>query len=437
MDVLADAKDVLDELGVHFENSASEAAAAATLAASVHYPIRGAVTFKSPVGINVASDAIANLASGGVTGGTLIIIGEDYGEGSSIMQERSHPFAMKSQVWLLDPRPNLPTIVKAVEDGFELSEVSHTPVMLEVRIRACHVHGRFITKDNKKPSFTLREALENPRRDTERVVLPPASYLHEREKVEQRWPAAVKFIKERKLNEFFGPETADVGIIVQGGMYNSVMRSLQQLGLADVYGETSVPIYCLNVTYPLIDDEVAAFAVNKKAILIVEEGQPEFIEQALNTILRRRDIQTKISGKDVLPMAGEYTPQVVTKGVKSFLELHGKSLLGNSPPPSGRFQRPRRSESQGTREVGAAAAAELLRRLPGAADLRGDEACPAGTRPASDRRRHRLPFVCQPAAVQHRRDHHGLWTRPGVILRFQRQSRQEADLDHRRRRLLA
>jgi len=332
MDVLADAKDVLDELGVHFENSASEAAAAATLAASVNYPIRGAVTFKSPVGINVASDAIANLASGGVTGGALIIIGEDYGEGSSIMQERSHPFAMKSQVWLLDPRPNLPSIVKAVEDGFELSEVSHTPVMLEVRIRACHVHGRFIAKDNKRPSFALREALENPRRDSERVVLPPASYLHEREKIEQRWPAAVKFIKERKLNEFFGPEKADIGIVVQGGFYNSVMRALQQLGLADVYGETSVPIYVLNVTYPLIDDEVAAFAVNKKAILMVEEGQPEFIEQALNTILRRRDIQTKIAGKDVLPMAGEYTPAVVLKGIKAFLELHANTLLGNAPP---------------------------------------------------------------------------------------------------------
>ena len=52
MDVLADAKDVLDDLGVHFENSASEAAAAATLAASVMYPIRGAVTFKAPVGIS-------------------------------------------------------------------------------------------------------------------------------------------------------------------------------------------------------------------------------------------------------------------------------------------------------------------------------------------------------------------------------------------------
>src|SRR6201993_3128704 len=127
MDVLADAKDVLDGLGVHFESSASEAAAAATLAASVMYPIRGAVTFKGPVGVNVASDALANLASGGVTGGALVIVGEDYGEGSSIMQERSHAFAMKSQIWLLDPRPNLGSLVAMVGAGFELSEASSTP----------------------------------------------------------------------------------------------------------------------------------------------------------------------------------------------------------------------------------------------------------------------------------------------------------------------
>src|SRR3546814_5223177 len=62
---------------------------------------------------NVASDALSNVASGGVTGGALIIVGEDYGEGSSIMQERTHAFAMKSQMWLLDPRPNLTSIVDA------------------------------------------------------------------------------------------------------------------------------------------------------------------------------------------------------------------------------------------------------------------------------------------------------------------------------------
>ncbi|MBC7740537.1 MAG: indolepyruvate ferredoxin oxidoreductase, partial [Candidatus Saccharibacteria bacterium] len=137
MDVLADAEDLLGELGVRFEANANEAAAAAMLAASVHYPIRGAVTFKGSVGVNVASDALANLASSGVTGGALVIVGEDYGEGSSIMQERSHAFAMKSQFWLLDPRPSLPTMVKAVGDGFALSEASNTPVMLMVRIRSC------------------------------------------------------------------------------------------------------------------------------------------------------------------------------------------------------------------------------------------------------------------------------------------------------------
>src|SRR3954465_9114578 len=190
MDVLADANDILEELGVHFENSASEATAAATLAASVNYPLRGAVTFKSTVGVNVASDALANLASGGVAGGALVIIGEDYGEGSSIMQERVHPFAMKSQIWLLDPRPNLPSIVAAVKHGFELSEASHTPVMLQLRIRACHVHGEFTAAENKRSDFTIGEALDNPQRDVSRIVLPPASFVHEQEKVRGRWPAA-------------------------------------------------------------------------------------------------------------------------------------------------------------------------------------------------------------------------------------------------------
>src|SRR6201988_3932052 len=236
MDVLADAQDLRGELGVHFEASASEATATAMLAASVHYPIRGAVTFKSTVGTNVASDALANLASGGVTGGALIIVGEDYGEGSSIMQERSHAFAMKSQMWLLDPRPNIPSIVQAVEQGFALSEASNTPVMLELRIRACHVHGSFIAKDNVRPSFTLKEAIENPSRDASRIVLPPGSFLHEHEKIQKRWPAAQKFIQENALNEWFSDSAQDFGIILQGGMYNTTVRALELLGLSNAFG---------------------------------------------------------------------------------------------------------------------------------------------------------------------------------------------------------
>ncbi len=332
MDVLADARDVLDDLGVHFETSASEAAAAAMLSASVMYPIRGAVTWKSTAGTNVASDALSNLASSGVTGGALIIIGEDYGEGSSIMQERSHAFAMKSQIWLLDPRPNLSSIVDMVEAGFALSEASNTPVMLEVRIRTCHVHGAFTAKSNKRPDYTLRQALENPLRDTARIVLPPASFAHEKEKLEKRLPAAIEFIKSKRLNEHFGPQDGSIGIIVLGGLYNSALRSLQQLGLADVYGQSAVPLYVLNVAYPLIDDELTAFCANKSAVLMIEEGAPDYLEQSLNAILRKRDIQTRVSGKDVLPMGGEYTAPVLVKGIRSFLETYARHYLGNQPP---------------------------------------------------------------------------------------------------------
>jgi indolepyruvate ferredoxin oxidoreductase alpha subunit len=333
MDVLADAKDVLDELGVRFETSASEATAAATLSASVMYPLRGAVTWKSTAGTNVAADALSNLASSGVRGGAMIIIGEDYGEGSSIMQERSHAYALKSQIWLLDPRPSLPTLVRMVEEGFELSEISNTPVMLEVRIRACHMHGQFVCRDNRKPALSLREALESPIRDVNRIVLPPASFLHEKEKLERRMPAAIEFVKTRKLNEVFGPERGEVGVVTLGGLYNTTLRGLEHLGLADAYGATRVPLYVLNVAYPLIEDELIAFCRDKKAVLVVEEGAPDYIERDLNAILRRRDVATGISGKDVLPMGGEYTTQIMVKGLREFLAVHARELLGNGPPP--------------------------------------------------------------------------------------------------------
>jgi indolepyruvate ferredoxin oxidoreductase, alpha subunit len=332
MDVFADADDLLKELGVHFETSASEAAAAAMCAASVNYPLRGAVAWKSVVGTNVASDALSNVASGGVTGGVMVIVGEDYGEGSSIMQERTHAFAMKSQIWLLDPRPNLPSIVGMVEKGFELSEVSHTPVMLELRVRACHLHGRFVAKDNVRPRFTVQDAANNPVRDTERIVLPPANFLHEREKIESRWPAAVKFVQQNKLNERFGPEGGEIGIIVQGGLFNTLNRALELMDLSDAFGDTKLPVYVLNVTYPLISDEVRDFCKGKRAVLILEEGQPEFIEHELNTILRRADLQARIVGKEIFPRAGEYTGQVVKDGVAKFLATWAGMPEAPKPP---------------------------------------------------------------------------------------------------------
>jgi len=320
MDVLNDARDILDELGVHVESNANEAGAAAMLGASINYPIRGAVAFKSTVGTNVASDALSNLASAGVKGGAVLVLGEDYGEGSSIIQERSHAFAMKSQIWLVDPRPNLPTIVRLVEQAFELSEASSTPVMLELRIRACHVQGSFVTKSNQAPKLSKQFLIENPDFDSGRICLPPATYAQEKHKIEVRWPAAVRFIRENKLNERFDGDMKELGILCQGGLYNAVVRALQMLRLADAFGASQVPIYCMNVTYPLVPEEIVEFCRDKESVLVVEEGQPAYIEEAVLAALRRGGAnEVRVHGKDLLPLAGEYTGEVVLTGLSKFL----------------------------------------------------------------------------------------------------------------------
>jgi indolepyruvate ferredoxin oxidoreductase, alpha subunit len=323
IDVLVDAKPLMDELGVHLETSTSEAAAGAMLAASINYPIRGAVAWKSPVGTNVASDALSNLNSGGVMGGALIVLGEDYGEGASVIQERSHAFAMKSDMWLLDPRPNATSIVNLVEKGFELSEASNTVVMMQLRIRTCHVYGRFVAKNNKSGKFSRNNRIQTPDFSMIRLPQPPYTVQQEKIKLEQRLPAALKFISENKLNEVFDGDLNEIGIIMQGGLYNTVLRVMNRIGLADAFGKCRVPIYVMNVTYPMVPSELVQFCAGKKAVLMMEEGHPDFIEQGLHAILRRADVNTKVYGKDVLPMGGEYTADAVLKGLAAFLEKVG------------------------------------------------------------------------------------------------------------------
>lgn len=325
LDVLLQAEDLLGELGVHLQTCTNEAAAAAMLGASIHYPLRGAVTWKSIVGTNVAADALSNLASAGVVGGALIIVGEDYGEGASVIQERTHAFALKSSIWLLDPRPDLPTIVRMVEKGFELSEASNTPVMVELRVRACHVFGAFTARDNVAANVSASRRLAEPASFSyERLSHPPATFRQETDKIDRRLPAAEKFIVENKLNETLGPKADDLGIIVQGGLFNVLNGRLALAGLSDALGNVQIPTHVLNVTHPLVPDEITRFCAGKRAVLVMEEGAPDFLEQAIGQILRKADLNTALHGKDVLPKAGEYTPLVVAKGLSAFLARYGR-----------------------------------------------------------------------------------------------------------------
>lgn len=332
LDVMVQAKPYMDELGVHVEACSNEASAAAMLGASIHYPIRGAVTWKSIVGTNVAADALSNLSSPGVTGGVLIVVGEDYGEGASVIQERTHAYALKSGMCLLDPRPELGQMVNMVEHGFRLSEHSNMPVMMELRIRTCHVKGQFVCKDNVAPRLSKKNLLQEPASfNYMRLAHPPVTFAQEKRKVEHRLPAARDYIVQHQLNEHFqGTTHADLGLVIQGGLYNTLIRALQQFDLSDAFGVSSLSILVLNVTYPLVPAELTNFCKGKTAVLLLEEGQPEYIEQELALMLRRLDLQTPVHGKDMLPSGGEYSAEVMADGLLKFLDKHRPSAIPES-----------------------------------------------------------------------------------------------------------
>ena len=129
-------------------------------------------------------------------------------------------------------------------------------------------------------------------------------FTQEKLKVDERLPAARAFIKEHKLNELVDGDLSDIGVIVMGGLTNGVLRELERMKLADVFGASRIPMLVLNVVYPLVPEEITGFCAGKRAVLVVEEGHPEYIEQALNVELRRADLQTRVLGKGPLPRAG-------------------------------------------------------------------------------------------------------------------------------------
>jgi indolepyruvate ferredoxin oxidoreductase alpha subunit len=402
MDVLADAQPILEDSAC-ISNSASEATAAATLAASVNYPMRGAVTFKSTVGTNVA---VRRAGQPGL--GRRHRRRADHRRRGLRRRLQHHAGAqprLRDEVADLAARPHAQPAGhrQGGDDGFALSEASHTPVMLELRIRSCHVHGSFVTKANVQAAFTLREALENPVRDTSRIVLPPASFQHEQEKISSAGRPPCASSSERGLNEFFDGDAERRRHHHAGRHVQHRAARAERLGLADVFGKLAAAA---------VRDERGLPAGRRRTAALLRRqegraggrGRPAELHRAGH---RHRAAPPPapahaLHGKDCLPACGEYTAAEVLAGVRRFLQRY--ALL---PPDAGAGAGRRHAVAR----PGAGPAAGLLHRLPGAPDLHRHEAGREGARRAPRLGRHRLPPVLDPAAVQPGQHHHGL--RPG------------------------
>ncbi len=156
-------------------------------------------------------------------------------------------------------------------------------------------------------------------RDTSRIVLPPASFAHERDKIARRWPAAVDYIQAHGLNEFFDGDLSDVG-------HHPARRDVQR---RDARADADGPgRYLGQHAGPALRAEcdLSAGGSGDRSFLYRQargaggRGRPARLHRAVHRRghLREADLPTRLLGKRVLPMAGEYTVAVLEEGVRGF-----------------------------------------------------------------------------------------------------------------------
>ncbi len=297
---------VLKDAGIYAEESTNEAAAASALRSSISNPVRGAVAFKI-VGFNVAADVIAHVASSGVKGGALILVGEDYGCNNTIVAEKTLPYAYKSGLPMLDAGASLQHLSDLIQDGFALSEHSGSPVIVLVRSRLGYMSQVVRAKDNKRA-----EKVEVKEEIMEKLTFPPYTQVQEAEKYNLRLPKAAEFVKEAGINRVYNHSSHQgIGIITHGILTNMVLRALGSL-------DEDCAVYSLHCLYPIVDSEVVEFLADKEGVLIVEEGMPNLLEKEIRAIAQASGLTTKILGKEIIPKAGEVSYETVVAGLSKF-----------------------------------------------------------------------------------------------------------------------
>jgi indolepyruvate ferredoxin oxidoreductase alpha subunit len=332
LDAFADAYEpVLKEYGCYFESSANEASAAAMLAASVFEPVRGAVTWKV-LGNGVGMDEVDHVNQLGVKDGAMLIVGEDYGGSSTTVLQRTLPWGHKIGMPVIDPRHDQQVLHRMVKEGMDLSRDSESVVALLLRPQHSHANAEIVVGDNVQPKIsTVRKAKEF-RRDPTLFALPPYSYQQEAARYEKRLPTAARLVVERGLNEFFGDAGAKIGIITHGTTFNTTLRLLSLMGLADEFGELDPRLHLLqlNVIFPLSDEQIANFIEGKTHVLLVEEGQPDLMESQIRALIQKLGIQVSFHAHDIVPKYGELIPERLGPALAKFI-MQALPELGAQP----------------------------------------------------------------------------------------------------------
>ena len=282
------------------EKVALEAAFGASLAG------RRAFCGMKHVGLNVAADPLYTMSYTGVNGGLVIAVADDPGMHSSQNEQDSRHHAIASKVPMLEPSDSAETLA-FVKIAFELSEQFDTPVIIRMCTRVSHSQSIVEAGERTVPEQIPYE------KNIAKYVMMPGNAKKRHPVVEERTKKLAEWAESAPVNRVEMGGT-DIGVITSSTSYQYVK---------EVFGDR-VSILKLGMSNPLPEKLIRDFASKVKKLVVAEEMDPVFENYC-------RQLGLEVSGKDLLPMCGEFSQNMIAECLGEKL-YEGKALDDPIPP---------------------------------------------------------------------------------------------------------
>ena len=281
------------------------------------------------VGLNVAADPLYTMSYTGVNAGLVIGVADDPGMHSSQNEQDSRHHAIASKVPMLEPS-DADEARRFAAMAFEISEKFDTPVLYKMCTRVAHSQSITEPAERTVPEHKAYE------KTISKYVMAPANAIKRHPFVEQRMKDLEKWSETSGINRIEKAEKAAVVSIrpagysttdttVQSDKVGIITSSTSYQYVKEVLGD-SVNILKLGMLNPLPTDMIRKFADGLEKLIVVEELDP-----IIETFVRGLGLKCEIHGKDMFPICGEFSQNLVAAAFGRELP-QGKKLDGVQIP---------------------------------------------------------------------------------------------------------
>ena len=262
------------------------------------------------VGLNVAADPLYTASYCGVNAGLVVGVADDPGMHSSQNEQDSRHHAIASKIPMIEPSDS-EEARKFAAWAFEISEKFDTPILYKMCTRVAHSQSIVETEERNLPARKVYE--KNPAK----YVMAPANAIKRHPFVEQRMKDIEEWSCTSGINRIevstgsTNTTATEIGIITSSTSYQYTK---------EVLGD-GVSILKLGMVNPLPAKMIREFAETVKVIIIIEELDP-----IIETFVRGLGLKNEIHGKDIFPICGEFSQNLLRQALSTSLPKYFKDI---------------------------------------------------------------------------------------------------------------